>query len=79
LLFYKVQGIFQRGDLLTFSLSPSGSESEAIAELADINWSVVSPESVREYEKQKKSEGETTQLRRSRMAPDGGNPLEDAN
>ena len=65
----------QGGDLLTFSVSPSGSESEALGELADINWSVVSPESIRDYENRKR-ESEARQ-RRSRMAPDGGNPLED--
>ena len=72
----KFKCFLQRGDLLTFSVSPSGSESDPVAELADINWSVVSPESVRDYEKQKRSQ-EETQQRRSRMAPDGGNPLED--
>lgn len=67
---------FQRRDLLTFSVSPSGSESEA---LLDINWSVVSPESVRDFEAAKKSDrNDDGEQRRSRMAPDGGNPLEES-
>jgi hypothetical protein len=70
---------FQRRDLLTFSVSPSGSESEFLPELANINWSVVSPDSVRRFEATKNSAlNNSENERKSRLAPEGGNPVEDS-